>query len=57
MDDTNFSRDIRLYWPEHIQSIKEFQEIDKAVNIEIENTDIRGFKRYLEKYGIEKVNG
>lgn len=36
MDDTNFSRDIRLYWPEHIQSIKEFQEIDKAVDIEIE---------------------
>ena len=24
-----------------------------AVNIEIENTDIRGFKRYLEKYGID----
>lgn len=24
-----------------------------AVNIEIEKTDIRGFKRYLEKYGID----
>lgn len=35
MNDADFSKDIKLYWPEHIQSIKEFQEISSASNIEL----------------------
>ena len=31
----DYSRDISLYWPEHIQTMKEFREIDKAANIEL----------------------
>lgn len=37
MNDEKFSRDIRLYWPEHIQNIREFQEISNTANIELEN--------------------
>lgn len=35
MNENDFSRSFSLYWPEHIENMKEFKEISKAADIEI----------------------
>ena len=35
MNENDFSRSFSLYWPEHIENMKEFKEINKAADIEI----------------------